>query len=107
MSKTIRSFAIIAIVVSITWAAGFAQTSGAPVYKAKCQNCHGVTGMADTAVGKALKVKPVSDPAVMKFTDAAMIDATRNGIGKMQSFKDKLSDAEIRAAVAYFRSLAK
>jgi mono/diheme cytochrome c family protein len=107
MSKTIRSFAIMAIFVSITWAAGFAQSSGEAVYKAKCQNCHGVTGMADTAVGKALKVKPVSDPAVLKFTNAAMIDATRNGMGKMQSFKDKLTDAEIRAAVAYFRSLAK
>jgi mono/diheme cytochrome c family protein len=63
--------------------------------------------MADTAVGKALKVKPVSDPAVLKFTNAAMIDATRNGMGKMQSFKDKITDAQIKDSVDYFRSLMK
>jgi hypothetical protein len=34
-------------------------------------------------LGRALKVKPVTDPAVRKFTDAAMIDITRNGLGKM------------------------
>ena len=39
----------------------FAQATGEAVYKAKCQSCHGATGMADTTVGKALKVKPVSE----------------------------------------------
>jgi mono/diheme cytochrome c family protein len=60
--------------------------------------------LADTAVGKALKVKPVTDPAVRKFTEAEMVAATRNGMGKMQPFKDKLTDAQIKDAVACFRS---
>jgi mono/diheme cytochrome c family protein len=84
-----------------------AQSAGADIYKAKCQICHGVTGMADTSVGKALKVKPVSDPEVRKFSSAAMIEATRNGMGKMQPFKNKLTDAEINDAVAHFRAFIK
>jgi mono/diheme cytochrome c family protein len=33
-----------------------------------------------------------------------MVAATRNGMGKMQPFKDKLTDAQIKDAVACFRS---
>ena len=36
-----------------------------------------------------------------------MIDATRNGMGKMQPFKNKLTDAEIKDSVARFRSFIK
>jgi hypothetical protein len=63
--------------------------------------------MADTPVGKALKVRPVADPGVKKSTQAQMIEATQNGSGKMQPFKGKLSDAEIKASVDYFRTFVK
>ena len=36
-----------------------------------------------------------------------MIEAVRNGMGKMQPFKDKLTDAQIKDSVAFFRSLMK
>ena len=84
----------------------FAQ-SGADIYKSKCQMCHGTAGMAESGVGKAMKVKPVSDPAVKKLTEGQMIEAVRNGMGKMQPFKDKLTDAQIKDSVAFFRSLMK
>lgn len=83
------------------------QTAGADTYKAKCQNCHGPSGLADTTLGKALKVKPATDPSVRKFTEAEMIAATKNGMGKMQPFKDKLTGAQIKDAVAYFRTFIK
>ena len=76
MRKTIRFQVALAAVVLLAGAAGFAQSSGEAIYKAKCQSCHGPTGLADTAVGKALKVKPVTDPAVRKFTEAEMVAAT-------------------------------
>jgi mono/diheme cytochrome c family protein len=107
MRKTTRSQIVLAVVVSLAGVVGFAQSAGEATYKAKCQTCHGATGLADSPVGRALNVKPITDPAVRRFTEAAMIDATRNGMGKMQAFKDKLTDAEIRASVAYFRALAK
>jgi mono/diheme cytochrome c family protein len=107
MNKTIRSQVVLAVVVSLAGAAGFAQSPGETIYKAKCQSCHGATGLADTTVGKALKVKPITDTEVMNFGEGRMIDATTNGMGKMQPFKGKLTDAEIKDAVAYFRTFIK
>ncbi len=107
MKKMIRSQAALAAVLLLTCATGFAQSSGEVTYKAKCQNCHGAVGLADTGMGKVLKVKPATDPSVVKFTETEMIAATKDGMGKMQPYKDKLSDAEIKAAVDYFRAFIK
>ena len=107
MMNTIRSQVVLAAVVSLATAVGFAQSSGEAIYKARCQNCHGPAGLADTTMGKAIKVKPVTDPPVKKFTEAGMIEATRNGMGKMQPYKDKLTDAQIKDAVDYFRTFIK
>jgi cytochrome c6 len=85
----------------------FAQGPGAEVYKAKCQMCHGATGMADSGPGKVMKVKPATDAAVKKVSEAQMVDAVRNGMGKMQAYKDKLTDAQIKDSVAYFRTFVK
>ncbi len=97
----------LAVVVCVATAAGFAQSSGEATYKAKCQMCHGTAGMADTAAGKATKTLPVSDPEVKKHTAGEMFDATRGGKGKMQPFKDKLTNAQIKDAVTYFRTFLK
>jgi cytochrome c6 len=107
MISAIRSQVVLALVVSLVGVVGFAQSSGEAIYKAKCQSCHGATGMADTTVGKALKVKPVTNPEVKKASEAAMIEATKNGMGKMQPYKGKLTEAEIKGAVDHFRSLIK
>jgi len=107
MTKTIR-FGLVLIsglVFAIT--ANSAQSAGEATYKAKCQNCHGAAGMADTPIAKALKVKPVNDLSVKKLSEAEMIAATKNGMGKMQPYKDKLTDAQIKDSVDYFRSLIK
>jgi len=85
----------------------FAQGSGAEIYKAKCGSCHGADGMANSGVGKALKVKPANDPSVKKMDEAAMIAAVRDGQGKMKAYKGSLTDAEIKASVDYFRTFAK
>jgi cytochrome c6 len=84
-----------------------AADAGADTYKAKCQMCHGAAGLADSPAGKSMKVKPVTDPEVKKFTEVQMITATRNGMGKMQPFKDKLTEAQIKDAVGYFRTFLK
>jgi len=81
--------------------------SGADLYKTKCQMCHGATGLTDSGAGKAMKVKPVTDPEVKKMSEAQMIDAVSKGMGKMQPYKDKLTDTQIRDSVAYFRTLIK
>jgi len=107
MKNTIRSHAMLAAVLLLAGTIGFAQSSGQATYKAKCQSCHGSTGLADTPLAKGLKVKPVTDPDVKKFTEAAMIEATRNGMGKMQPYKNKLTDDQIKDAVDFFRTFIK
>lgn len=106
MRKSIRSHVALAAILVMAGVVSFAQ-SGEATYKAKCQMCHGATGMADSGAGKAMKVKPVTDPDVKKMSEADMVKATENGMGKMTPFKGKLSDAEIKAAVEYFRTFIK
>lgn len=98
---------IVAAMAASTMPVVFAQSTGADIYKAKCQMCHGAKGMADSPAGKAMKVKPISDAAVAKLTEGQMVEATKNGMGKMQPFKGKLTDSQIKDAVGYFRTFLK
>jgi mono/diheme cytochrome c family protein len=107
MMKAIRSKVALAAIVTLASSVGFAQSGGEATYKAKCLGCHGAAGLAETSVGKALKVKPVTDPTVSKMPESDMIGAVKNGMGKMQAYKDKLTDAEIKDSVSYFRTFIK
>jgi mono/diheme cytochrome c family protein len=106
MRKTIRFQVTLAAVVLLASAVGFAQ-SGEATYKAKCQSCHGTAGVPNPGIAKAMGVKPANDPSVKSRTEAQMITTTTNGAGKMPAFKGKLSDAEIKDSVSYFRTFAK
>jgi cytochrome c6 len=98
---------LLALMAAGTMTTAFAQGPGADIYKTKCQICHVATGLADSGPGKAMKVKPISDPEVKKMTESQMIEAVRNGMGKMQPYKDKLTDAQIKESVSYYSSLSK
>jgi cytochrome c6 len=107
MSKLVRNVGSAMLMVMLAGSVSFAQSSAEALYKSKCQMCHGEKGMADSGAGKAMKVKPISDPEVQKMNETQMVDAVKNGMGKMQPFKDKLTDAQIKDVVTYFRSFAK
>jgi len=98
---------VAAMIAATTGTPAIAQSSGADVYKTKCQSCHGAEGTPNAGIAKAMGVKPVSDPSVKSLSEAQMITDTTNGKGKMPAFKGKLTDAQIKASVDYFRSLAK
>jgi mono/diheme cytochrome c family protein len=106
MSKTIRMQSALAAILLLSGAVSLAQ-SGEATYKTKCQSCHGAQGVPNPGIAKAMGVKPASDPSVKSLSEAQMIAETANGKGKMPAFKSKLSDAEIKASVDYFRSFAK
>ena len=107
MRKTIRFQVALAAGILLTGAVSFAQ-SGDAIYKTKCASCHGSAGIPNPGIMKAMGVKPATDPSVKSKTEAQMIAATTNGMGaKMPAFKGKLSDAEIKASVAFFRTFAK
>ncbi len=107
MSNLTRNSVTAVLVLLLAGTVSFAQSAGEATYKAKCQMCHGEKGLADSGAGKAMKVKPATDPEVTKLSEAQMIDAVHNGMGKMQAYKDKLTDAQIKDAVQYFRTFTK
>ncbi len=81
--------------------------SGADTYKAKCAMCHGADGLATSSTGKMLKVPSFKSPDLVKAPDSQLIEATKNGKGKMPSYNGKLTDAQIRDVIAYIRTLQK
>ena len=105
MSKSFRNMVAAMLMVGCAGAMSFAQSSAEVLYKSKCQMCHGEKGMADSGAGKSMKVKPATDPDVKKMTEAQMVDAVHNGMGKMQPYKDKLGETQIKEVVTYFRTL--
>lgn len=83
------------------------------LWDANCAQCHGPTGHADTKMGKLLNAKDLTDPkSQASFTDAQATDAIKNGVkqnGKqtMKAFGGKLSEDDVKALVAYVRTLKK
>lgn len=84
-----------------------AQNVGTDTYKAKCAMCHGADGLGNTPAGKNLKAASFKDPAVVKVSDAEMIAVVQKGKNKMPAYAGKLTDDQIKAAVAYIRTLQK
>lgn len=82
-------------------------------WDANCAQCHGKTGAADTKMGKTLNAKDLTDAKVQsEFSDAKATESIKNGVkegGKttMKAFGGKLTDDEIKALVAYVRTLKK
>lgn len=82
-------------------------------YDKDCAKCHGKDGKGDTKMGQKLGAKDYTDAKVQDaLTDEAAFKATKEG------YKDKdgkvimkpsegLSDAEIKALVAYMRTFKK
>lgn len=105
MIKSIRSLAVLAVAGCLAGSMGFAQAAGEAVYKANCQSCHGSTGTPSPGIAKAMGVKPASDPEMKKLSLDDEIAAVKNGKGKMKPFAGKLTDAQIKDAVTYYRTL--
>jgi mono/diheme cytochrome c family protein len=79
----------------------------AALYKTKCAACHGPDGKGDTPTGKAMKVRSFAGPEVAKMSDDEVASVIEKGKGKMPSYGKSMKPDEIKAMVAYIRSLAK
>jgi mono/diheme cytochrome c family protein len=84
-----------------------AQQTGEATYKAKCAMCHGADGTGNTPVGKSMKLRSLKSPEDVKATDADLFKDTKSGVGKMQGYAGKLTDAQIQDVVTYIRTLQK
>ncbi len=102
MKKTIVILAMFALVLALAMPALAAD--GAATYKAKCAMCHGPDGSKENP---AMGIKALSGADVQKQSDAQLIETTTKGKGKMPAYSGKLSDEEIKAVVAFIRTLKK
>jgi cytochrome c6 len=95
--------------VSMLASAGVASAADASaLWNQSCASCHGKDGSGSTMMGKKLGLKDYRDAAVQSsFSDAEAAKVIKEGKGKMKGFGGKLSDADIKALVAYTRSLKK
>ena len=81
-------------------------------WNANCASCHGKDGRGSTMMGKKLNLKDYRDAKVQaSFSDAEAERAIKEGVKeggkeKMKSFA-KLSDADVKALVAYIRTFKK
>ena len=82
-------------------------------WDANCASCHGKDGKGATRAGRTAGVKDFTDPAYQKeITDAKAIDQIKNGMKdkdgkeKMKAYADKLNDDEVKALIAFIRTLA-
>jgi len=99
----------ILVTVSLLAAVRIASAAdSAEIWSKSCASCHGKDGSGNTIMGKKSGVENYQDASVQaKFTDAQAIEIIKNGKEKMKSFKDKLTDDEIKALVAYIRTFKK
>ncbi len=98
---------ILACAAALPAARLLAQDAGADLFNGKCAHCHGADGLANTPAGKAHHVPPFTAPEVVKMSDTDLIAIVKNGKGKMPSYGNRLTDAQIQEAVGYIRTLQK
>ncbi|HZZ56356.1 MAG TPA: cytochrome c [Opitutaceae bacterium] len=103
----------VTLVAALTLALPAAARADAPAqWNTLCASCHGKDGAGHTRAGHLLGVKDLTSADYQKsFTDDAAFADIKNGLKKdgrvkMKPFSDRLSDADIRALIAYVRSLA-
>jgi len=83
------------------------------LYEKDCAKCHGADGKGDTKMGKKLGAKDYTDPKVQaELKDDAAFKAIKDGLkdkeGKvLMKPAEGTSDEDIKALVAYLRSLKK
>ena len=103
MKKTL----VLLVLFTIALAPAMFAADGAATFKAKCAMCHGADGSGQTGMGKSLGLRNMGSKEVQAQSDADLIKITTGGKGKMPSYKAKLSEEEIKAVVAFIRTLKK
>ena len=117
--RSAKAFALLIAAVCVSGAVASAQTSATPetvaagqqLYLKNCASCHGRNGQGGPG-NDLIPAAPglTGDKWDHGSTDQAIFDNIKNGIApdfNMVPFKDKLKDDEIRAIVAFIRSLEK
>ena len=101
------------VLFAVTATSSLLAADAATLWKKDCAKCHGADGRGDTKTGRKVLINDLTDPAFQaKFTDEQAAQSIKSGLkdakGKviMEAVKG-VSDDDIKALVAYVRSLKK
>jgi mono/diheme cytochrome c family protein len=107
--KTLAWFVIPAAFTLALTTTVFAE--GNAVYSDNCAKCHGDDGKGQTKMGQKLQARDYSDAKVQgSITDAQAFKSVKEGLKKDDKTLMKpseLSDDDIKASIAYLRTLKK
>lgn len=91
---------ILVALLAVSLAAPILADDAAALFAKRCASCHGKDGKG-TPVGQKMGAK---DLAAVSGSEADIAATIANGKGKMSAYKDKLSDAEIKALAKYVKA---
>lgn len=87
---------------------GGGDKTGARVYRSKCKSCHGATGEginAKLAVKKKLDPEKLNLAPIAEKSDEEVMAILVDGKDKMAGFGEKLKEDQLKAVLAYCRTL--
>ncbi len=101
MTGTPRILAAAALALALAAHARAADT--AALWERRCSPCHGKDGRADTAMGRRMKVRDLTNTAK---SEAELAKDIADGVPerKMPAYQGKLSEAEIQALARFVKS---
>jgi len=107
-----KKLLVISVLVTAMAALSSRAEDAKAIYEKECTKCHGPDGKGDTKMGKKLSVKDYTDAKVQaELKDEVGIKAIKEGLkdGDKTLMKpaEGLSDADIKALVAYMRTFKK
>ena len=100
--RSTRIVLLLAVVLGLLIPTAVFAQSGPDTFKAKCAMCHGPDGKKAMP---AMGVKPLTSPEVQKLSVDEIAAVITNGKGKMQPYKGKLSDEQIKAVAEFVKTL--
>ena len=111
--KTTRILGLTIIVAAMAFANSVTAADGKAIYTKDCARCHGADGKGQTKMGKKWGARDYTDPKVHQdVTDERAFKAVKDGYkdkaGKaVMKPSEDLSDADIKAVMAYMRTFKK
>ncbi|HKS37956.1 MAG TPA: cytochrome c [Verrucomicrobiae bacterium] len=108
MKTIVRTIGLALATASAVWAADVKEN-----WEKNCMKCHGADGKGNTKMGKQSGVKDYTDPKVQEeMKDENALKVIKEGIvekgkKKMDPYKDKLTEDEIKALIAFMRGFKK
>jgi mono/diheme cytochrome c family protein len=85
------------------------EPEGQEIYRDECKSCHGLNGVPPARAREQYKrIRALGDSGfVVRLSTDSIVAILKKGISKdMKSFKDKLSEPDMRAVAKYIKELA-